>query len=134
MIKNKLLIVEDSVNLGLLYKQELEDDGYEVEIAETGREALKLFKINSFDLVILDLFIPEMDGLEVLSHLLVINDKIPVIINTAYMSYKENFISWTADAYVLKSSDLSELKEKIHSSLPKKMKLNLEKSDNMVII
>ena len=87
---------------------------------------------NSFDLVILDLFIPEMDGLEVLSHLLVINDKIPVIINTAYLSYKENFISWAADAYVLKSSDLSELKEKIHASLPKKMKLNLEKSDNMV--
>ena len=120
MVKNRLLVVEDDINQGLLYEQELENDEYEVDIAHTGQEALEIFKKNFFDLVILDIYMPEMDGLEVLSRLLGINNKIPVIINTAYASYKDNFMSWAADAYVVKSSDLSELKEKIKESVSKK--------------
>ena len=61
-----------------------------------------------------------MDGLEVLGNIIGINNKIPIILNTAYPSYKDDFMSWAADAYVVKSSDLSELKEKIHDSLSKR--------------
>ena len=117
MDKKRLLVVEDEINQGLLYEQELEDDGYEVDVVNSGAEALEIVKINSYDLVILDIGMPEMDGLETLGRLLGIDNKIPVILCTAYPSYKDNFMSWAADAYVIKSSDLTELKEKIRESL-----------------
>jgi len=121
MDKKRLLVVEDEINQGLLYEQELEDDGYEVDVVNSGAEALEVVKINSYDLVILDIGMPEMDGLETLGRLLGIDNKIPVILCTAYPSYKDNFMSWAADAYVVKSMDLTELKEKIKESLSKKI-------------
>ena len=121
MDKKRLLVVEDEINQGLLYEQELEDDGYEVDVVTSGAEALEVVKINSYDLVILDIGMPEMDGLETLGRLLGIDNKIPVILCTAYPSYKDNFMSWAADAYVVKSMDLTELKEKIKESLSKKI-------------
>ena len=120
MAKNKLLIVDDEVNQGLLYEQELEDEGYDVDVVNSGKEALELVNKNSYDLLVLDIGMPEMDGLETLARMLVIDNKIPVILNTAYPSYKDNFMSWAADAYVIKSMDLTELKEKIKESLSKK--------------
>ena len=120
MGKNRLLVVDDEINQGLLYEQELEDEGYEVDVANSGAEALELVKKNSYDLLVLDIGMPEMDGLETLARLLGIDNKIPVILNTAYPSYKDNFMSWAADAYVVKSMDLTELKEKIRESLSKK--------------
>jgi len=79
-----------------------------------------MLKKTSFDLVILDIGLPEMDGLEVLGNIIGINNKIPVILNTAYPSYKDDFMNWTADAYVVKSSDLSELKGRVHELLSKR--------------
>jgi len=121
MDKKRLLVVEDEINQGPLYEQELEDDGYEVDVVNSGVEALEMVKANSYDVVILDIGMPEMDGLETLGRLLGIDSKIPVILCTAYPSYKDNFMSWAADAYVVKSMDLTELKEKIKESLAKKI-------------
>ena len=121
MERPRLLVVDDEANQGLLYEQELEDEGYDVVIARSGKEALEKVKGNSFDLVVLDIGMPEMDGLETLGRLLGIDNKIPVILCTAYPSYKDNFMSWAADAYVVKSMDLTELKEKIRESLQKRM-------------
>ena len=56
---------------------------------------------------------PGMDGLEALPRILGIKEGLPVIMNTAYSQYQDSFMSWAADAYVVKSSDLTELKEKI---------------------
>ena len=120
MVKDRLLIVDDEINQGLLYEQELEDEGYEVDVVNSGVEALEKVKMNAYDLVILDIGMPEMDGLETLGRLIGINNEIPVIIYTAYPSYKENFMSWAVDAYVVKSMDLEELKEKIKEILAKK--------------
>ena len=121
MDKSKLLVVDDEVNQALLYEQELEDEGYEVDTANSGIEALEKIKEKPYDLVILDIGMPEMDGLETLGRLLGIDNKIPVILCTAYPSYKDNFMSWAADAYVVKSMDITELKEKIKESLAKKI-------------
>jgi len=120
MKKSRILIVDDEVNQGLLYEQELSDEGYDVDVANSGGEALELVKTSSYDLVVLDIGMPDMDGLETLGRMLSMNNKLPVILNTAYPSYKDNFMSWAADAYVIKSSDLSELKGKIKESLDKK--------------
>ncbi|HNX60479.1 MAG TPA: response regulator [Spirochaetota bacterium] len=114
---SKILVVEDEQNQRELYAMELEEEGYEVEQAANGREAVESVKKNKYDLVILDIRMPEMDGIEALGKILSRDKKIPIIIYTAYSNYKSNFMTWTADAYVTKSSDLSELKDKIKEIL-----------------
>jgi CheY-like chemotaxis protein len=109
----KLMVVEDDKNQRLLYEQELGEEGHEVILAPGGREALDMLEDVAPDLIILDISMPGMDGIETLGKVLGRESDIPVILNTAYSSYKDNFMTWSADAYVVKSSDLSELKEKI---------------------
>lgn len=118
----KILVVEDEQNQRELYAMELEDEGYEVEQASNGREAVELVKKNKFDLVVLDIRMPEMDGIEALGKILSRDKKIPIVIYTAYTNYKSNFMTWTADAYVTKSSDLGELKQKIKEILESRAK------------
>ena len=119
MEKCRVLVVEDQRNLALLYEQELEDDGYSVDIAYNGLMAIELVGKKPYNLVILDILLPDMDGLETLSKIISINKDLPVIINTGFSSYKDNFMGWAADAYVVKSSDLSELKGTIKKLVAK---------------
>jgi len=110
-------VVDDEEHIRLLYKEELEEEGYEVELAEGGEEALeKLDKLRP-DLVTLDLKMPGMGGLEVLSRIREQDKELPVIICTAYGDYKRDLTTWASDAYVVKSSDLSDLKRVIREFL-----------------
>ncbi len=114
---SKILIVEDEQHQRELYAMELQEEGYEVDQAPNGKEAVEMVKGNKYDLVILDIRMPEMDGIEALGKILSRDKKIPIIIYTAYSNYKSNFMTWTADAYITKSSNLDELKEKISELL-----------------
>ena len=109
----KVMIVDDEKNLRTLYETELAEAGYQVILASDGNEAMRLLESEKPDLVVLDIRMPGPDGLETMGRLLSRNNRLPVILNTAYSSYKESFLSWSADAYVVKSSDLTELKSKI---------------------
>ena len=120
MKRERILVVDDEMHQGLLYEQELTDEGYIVDVVTSGNQALEKVKQNTYDLVVLDIGMPDMDGLETLGRMLCMDNKLPVVLNTAYPSYKDNFMSWAADAYVVKSSDLAELKSKIKESLTKK--------------
>jgi DNA-binding response OmpR family regulator len=73
------------------------------------------------DLVVLDIRMAGMDGIEALQRILDMDNTIPVILNTAYSSYKENFLTWSADAYITKSSDVSELLAKVKELLAAKL-------------
>jgi DNA-binding response OmpR family regulator len=108
-----ILVVDDDEAIRSLLQEELEDEGYKVMIATNARDALKMVEAEPLDLVILDIRMPGMDGLEALPRILGIKEGLPVIMNTAYSQYQDSFMSWAADAYVVKSSDLSELKTKI---------------------
>jgi len=114
---SKILIVEDEQHQRDLYSMELQDEGYEVDQASNGKEAVDKVKASKYDLVIMDIRMPEMDGIEALGKILSRDKRIPIIIYTAYSNYKSNFMTWTADAYVTKSSNLSELKSKIRDIL-----------------
>ncbi|MFW6158347.1 MAG: response regulator [Planctomycetota bacterium] len=114
---SKILLVEDDKNQALLYEQELEAEGYEVEVADNGREACEMVESVDPDIVVMDISMPGMDGIEAMGRMLSKHNKLPVILNTAYSSYKDNFLSWSADAYVIKSSDLSDLKDTIEKLL-----------------
>ena len=115
-----VLVVEDDKNQRLLYEQELKLEGYEVVTAADGKDALEKIQEQLPDLIIMDINMPKMDGIETMGKILGKNREIPVIINTAYSNYKDNFMSWAADAYIVKSSDLSELKNTVKEVLAKK--------------
>lgn len=115
----RILIVEDEEALCLLYKEELAQEGYEVSTAADAEGALVLLNRESFDLIITDIRMPGRDGLELITEIMGLRKDIPIIINTAYQSYKQDFMTWAADAYVVKSSSLVELKAKIRDLLNK---------------
>ncbi len=117
-----ILLVEDDKNQRLLYEQELRHEGYEVVTASDGKEAIEKVQEQLPDIVIMDINMPKMDGIEAMGRILSKNKKVPVVINTAYSNYKDSFMSWAADAYIVKSSDLSELKNTIKEILTKKTK------------
>ena len=117
MYKNKLLIVENNINLGLLYEQELKEEGYDVLVTNSYDKALELFKQHRFDLVIIEIGKPEINELKAFVRFLQIIGNIPIIINTGYPDYRDYFMSWFAEKFVVKSSDLSELKSKIKDCL-----------------
>ncbi|ODS34417.1 MAG: two component response regulator [Candidatus Scalindua rubra] len=117
-----ILLVEDDKNQRFLYEQELRQEGYEIATASNGKEALEKAQEQPPDIIIMDINIPKMNGIEAMGRILSKNKKIPIIINTAYSNYKDSFMSWAADAYIVKSSDLSELKNKIKEILTKKNK------------
>ena len=114
---SKILIAEDEARLRELYREELEEEGYTVVLAANAQEALERFHNERPDLVVLDIRMPGMDGLELMGIMLSEENEIPVIINTAFSTYQDNFHSWAADAYVVKSSDLNELKGEIRRLL-----------------
>lgn len=119
-MKGKILIVDDDDGLRELYRGILMDEGYDVFMAKNGKEALLKVEREKPDLVVLDIVMPKMDGMEALSRIIGKDKSIPVIFHTSYPGYKEDFMSWAADAYLLKSVDLAELKEKIRELLEKR--------------
>ncbi len=118
-MKKKIMVVDDEENIRFLYKEELSDEGYDVILASSGKEALDLLKTSRPDLITLDIKMPGMDGIETLRKIKEIDKDIPVILCTAYGQYKQDFSSWASDAYVVKSADLTELKDIIRELLEK---------------
>ncbi len=118
----KVLCVDDDLSLLELYRDEFSEEGYQVFLARDGKEALTKFEKEKPDLVVMDIRMPVMDGIDALTVMLGKNRQIPVILNTAFPQYRENFMTWGAEAYVLKSSDLTELKAKIREVLGKRRK------------
>ncbi|OGP53891.1 MAG: two-component system response regulator [Deltaproteobacteria bacterium RBG_13_52_11] len=116
----RILVVDDEEGIRLLYKEELEEEGYEVELAAGGEEALQKLKRSKPDLITLDLKMPGMGGLEVLERIREQDKELPVVICTAYGDYKRDLATWASDAYVVKSSDLTELKQVIRGFLENK--------------
>ena len=112
-----LLVVEDDPSLRDLYRLELEDDGYTVLTAVEGHEALEKLDGAHVDAVILDLRMEGLDGVRTLAEIIKVRRDLPVIINSAYSDYKADFGTWGADAYVVKSADLAELKATLRQVL-----------------
>ncbi len=113
----KILLVDDEESIHLLYREELEEEGYEVHSALSGEEALGKLKIISPDLVILDINMPGMNGIDVLRRLKEINQELPVILSSAYQEFKQDLASWASDDYIVKSSNMKELKDAVHRLL-----------------
>jgi len=108
----KILIVDDDQNILRLYKEELEEEGYNIVIASNGQEAIELFEKENPDIVTLDIQLPDIDGIKLLRQMKEKRPRMPIIMSTAF-DYRDDFSVWASEAYIVKSADLSELKATI---------------------
>ena len=122
----KILIVEDDESQRFLYQEELQEEGYEVVLAKNGKQALKCLERTLFDLIILDIRMPEMNGIEAMGKIATVYKKTPVILHTAYPEYRNQPIASLAGAFIPKSSDLSLLKKTLKDVLEEK---NIEEGE-----
>ncbi len=122
--RKKILFVDDEKNLLLLYKKEFEKEDYEVLTATSAEEGLALLEENpDIDIVVLDIKMRGMSGLEALARIARERKDIGLVLSTAYSSFQEDFTSWLADAYIVKSPDfITELKMEIKRILEEKRK------------
>lgn len=120
--KAKILYVEDDATLAFVTKDNLEINGYNVIQADNGKQALEKFQNEAFDLCILDVMMPEMDGFELAEHIRKENAQIPLLFLTA-KSLKEDRIrglQMGADDYITKPFSIEELVLKIEVFLRRK--------------
>jgi DNA-binding NtrC family response regulator len=124
---SRILVVDDESSIRLLYSHELVDEGYEVITAAGAEEAAEKLRKDEFDLILLDIKLKNESGLDLLQRIVKERHNLPVILCTAFSCYKDDFSAWLADGYVVKSSDLKELKEEIRRVLDKKSLRNAPK-------
>lgn len=117
MAKAKILIVDDEEHIRFLYSEELTDEGYEVITADSGYKLLERIEEEKPDLVVLDIKMVDYNGLDLLQDIRNKYYDLPVILCTAYDTFKEDMKSIAADFYVIKSFDLTELKNKVKMAL-----------------
>jgi DNA-binding response OmpR family regulator len=123
---DKILIVEDEEPIRILYSDELAEAGYKVITCGEGSRVMELIEQESPDVVVLDIRLGKYNGLDLLQDIRNTYYNLPVILCTAYSPYKHDIKSIAADYYVLKSSDLSELKSRIRMALEAERQLQSE--------
>jgi DNA-binding NtrC family response regulator len=114
---SQILLIEDQANQRLLYEQELSDEGYDVIVASNGRDGLEKFELHHPQVVIIDVLLPDINGIEVMERLIAADPNLPIIVHSAYSSPSHDFVTWFARAYVVKSGDLDELKKEVQKAL-----------------
>ena len=107
----RILLVEDEADLAELIRINLELEGYKVALAAHGAVAIQKLKSESFDLVVMDIMMPSMDGITATQHIRLTNNDIPIMILSASNSSKDriNGLKAGADAYMSKPFELEEL-------------------------
>ncbi len=112
----KILVVDDEEGARELFNTILTDEGYEVSLADSGESALSLFKNQPFNLVITDIKMPIMDGLQLLQEIRKIGSKTDVIMVTAYGEVESYLkaMSLGAAEYINKPIRIKELKRIVH--------------------
>ncbi len=116
----RILVVDDESSIRLLYSEELADEGYEVATAGTASEAAEKLLQEEYDLMVLDIKLKNESGLDLLQQIVRDRQDLPVVLCTAFSCYKDDFSAWLADSYVVKSSNLQELKDEIRKILAKR--------------
>jgi DNA-binding response OmpR family regulator len=113
--ETKILLVEDDEALRFIVKDNLEQHGYLVEVAEDGEIALELFAKSSFDLILLDVMLPKVDGFQVAQTIRKSNEQVPIIFLTARSMTEDRIAGLTlgGDDYIPKPFSMEELLLKI---------------------
>jgi DNA-binding NtrC family response regulator len=123
--QEKVLIVDDEVEFTEILAERMEARGMAVDTAAGGRQALEKAREKSYDAIILDLSMPEMDGMETLEHLLGENPDLQVIVLTGYASVEKGVeaIKLGAMEFLKKPAGVADLVDQIQRAKAKKMVL-----------
>jgi DNA-binding NtrC family response regulator len=114
-----ILVVDDEADIRLLYRSELEDQGYKVFEAANSEECFKTLEKERIDLVLLDIKLKGESGIDILQTISDMKQDIRVILATAYSAYQDDFSTWLADGYWVKTQELDSLTEEINKVLAK---------------
>ncbi len=130
--KASLLVVDDEKGIRDIFSRILTEEGYQVETAEDGYQAMRAFKKRPFDLVLADIKMPGMDGIKLLEEIKKINSETEVLIITGYSSVESaaQAVGLGASAYILKPTDINNLSLDIESAL---IKQRLRKENNLLM-
>jgi len=121
---DRILILDDEAAILLLYEEELTAEGYQVITCNDASQLMPLLHKTKPDLVLLDIMLGNYSGLDLLQDIRNTYYDLPVILCSSYPAFKEDMKSIAADYYVVKGSNLSELKTKIKMALEGRMPLS----------
>ncbi len=132
-LKN-ILIVEDEEKVATFIKKGLQTQNFVAEIAETGKEALQLLETKPFDLVILDIGLPDISGLEICKKIRETNTKIPILMLTALGSVSDKLSGFEvgADDYLVKPFDFMELLVRVKALLKRTLERPSAEVESMI--
>ncbi|MBN1102314.1 MAG: response regulator [Deltaproteobacteria bacterium] len=114
---NRILVVDDEESIRILFSEELSEEGYEVITTGDGSQAISLIEETRPDLILLDIRLGQSNGLDLLQDIRNTYYDLPVVLCTAYPSFKYDLKSIAADYYVVKSPNLADLKLRIRMAL-----------------
>lgn len=132
----KILLAEDDLNLGMLLVDYLETEGFDVKLCKDGELALKAFEVNAFDLCLLDVMMPKLDGFAVAKSIRLKDKKIPIIFITAKSLKADKLKGYGLDAddYITKPFDEEELVWKIKAVIRRAPKTKSENKSEIIFI
>jgi DNA-binding response OmpR family regulator len=132
----KILLAEDDLNLGLLLVDYLEAEGFDVKLCKDGELALKDFQANQFDLCLLDVMMPKMDGFSLAKEIRIADSKTPIIFITAKSLKADKLKGYDlgADDYISKPFDEEELLWKIKALIRRLPENQSESKDEIISI
>lgn len=115
----RILLVEDEIQLLNAYVKGLKQDGYAIDTANNGDDAVELCTINTYDLIVLDINLPKLNGIEVLKQVRSLNESVKIIIVSANRSIDQRIegLDLGANDYLTKPFDFLELKARIRALL-----------------
>jgi two-component system alkaline phosphatase synthesis response regulator PhoP len=115
----KILLVEDEADIAEMMQFNLEEEGYDVRVVSTGREAISTFKQERFNLVILDVMLPEVSGYDVFESIRLVNTYVPILFVTARNDRADILagLKLGADDYITKPFDLNEFLLRVKNNL-----------------
>ncbi len=131
----KILLVEDDEALRFIVQDNLTEKGYDVEVARDGEIALELFKNNNFDLIVLDVMLPKIDGFQVAETIRKTDDQVPIIFLTARSMTEDKITGLTigGDDYIPKPFSMEELLLKIKIFLKRSQSLPIDSGSPSVM-
>ncbi|MCJ8013541.1 response regulator transcription factor [Paenibacillus sp. KQZ6P-2] len=135
-MQKRILIIDDEVKISRLLELELTHEGYEVELADNGREGLEKAQHQSWDLIILDIMLPELNGVEVLRRLRKVDLVTPVILVTARNTTPDKVagLDQGANDYITKPFEIEELLARIRANIRHRVDETLQQGQNQDVL
>ena len=119
-MNNNILIVDDEPDIRILFSDELKEAGYNVFQAANSKECYKILDAGKIDLCLLDIKLKDESGIDILQTITGKYPGVRTLMCTAYSTYQDDFATWQADGYWVKSQDVDSLKEEVIKVLNKK--------------